>query len=133
MFSVSSNSDPSLSKSAATTPFCCMTFPSEESKTVYGAAQVSRDVVPMTFMTLTSVIIFVFLYKLDQHVKGLSSGSVARGGGFAAKQRVAKVVVELVTIDVLLYEVDNGLWVYMLSVRQTMSSSLNSCLRVSFA
>uniref|UniRef100_A0A3Q3B1Y5 Vomeronasal type-1 receptor n=1 Tax=Kryptolebias marmoratus TaxID=37003 RepID=A0A3Q3B1Y5_KRYMA len=131
-FSISSNNGSSLPKSAVNTQFCYVNFPSELSKKVYGAAQVSRDVVPMVFMILTSLIILVFLYKHSQHVKGLSSGCSTSGGGCAAKQRAAKVVVALVTIYVVLYGVDNGLWVYTLTVRQTISSSLISDLRVFF-
>lgn len=61
--------DSSLSGSAVATQLCYyVSFPSEGSKKVYGAAQVSRDVVPMILMNLTSSIIL--LYKHKQQVKG---------------------------------------------------------------
>ncbi|XP_029357852.1 olfactory receptor class A related 2 isoform X2 [Echeneis naucrates] len=106
------------------------------SKEANGAAQVGRDVVPMALMTLASLIILVFLYKHSQQVKGLRSsksggGSCGRSGG--AEQRAAKAVVMLVSLYVVLYGVDNGLWVYTLTVRRTMSSSFISDLRIFFS
>uniref|UniRef100_A0A3P9M4X4 Vomeronasal type-1 receptor n=1 Tax=Oryzias latipes TaxID=8090 RepID=A0A3P9M4X4_ORYLA len=41
------------------------------SKEIFGAVQVSRDVVPMALMTLTSVIILVLLYQHNQHMNDL--------------------------------------------------------------
>ncbi|KAK5872055.1 hypothetical protein PBY51_012788 [Eleginops maclovinus] len=110
--------------------FCYVSFPSKLSKEANGIAQVVRDVVPMALMTLASLIILVFLYKHSQQVKGLRSSS---GGGGGAEQRAAKVVVALVSLYVVLYGVDNGLWVYTLSVRETMPSSLISDLRIFFS
>ncbi|KAM8916900.1 olfactory receptor class A related 2 [Spinachia spinachia] len=110
--------------------FCYVNFPSKLSIQANGASQVGRDVVPMTLMTLASLIILVFLYKHSQQVKDLR-GRRSRGGG--AEQRAAKVVVALVTLYVVLYGVDNGLWVYTLTTRKAMKSSLISDLRVFFA
>ncbi|XP_071350160.1 olfactory receptor class A related 2 [Trachinotus anak] len=112
--------------------FCYVHFPSKLSKQANGAAQVGRDVVPMALMTLASLIILIFLYKHSQQVKGLRS-SGGGGGSGGAEQRAAKAVVTLVTLYVVLYGVDNGLWVYTLTVRKTMSSSLISDLRIFFS
>ncbi|KAK5912062.1 hypothetical protein CesoFtcFv8_001973 [Champsocephalus esox] len=92
--------------------FCFVNFPSKLSKEANGIAQVVRDVVPMALMTLASLILLVFLYKHSHQVKGLRSSS---GGGGGAEQRAAKVVVALVSLYVVLYGVDNGLWVYTLT------------------
>ncbi|KAI4827809.1 hypothetical protein KUCAC02_031178 [Chaenocephalus aceratus] len=92
--------------------FCFVNFPSKLSKEANGIAQVVRDVVPMALMTLGSLILLVFLYKHSHQVKGLRSSS---GGGGGAEQRAAKVVVALVSLYVVLYGVDNGLWVYTLT------------------
>ncbi|KAM4740912.1 olfactory receptor class A related 2 [Anableps anableps] len=132
-FSVSSKNDTTLATSAINVQFCYVNFPSGSVKEVYGALQVSRDVVPMTLMTLTSLIILVLLYKHSQHLKGLRGDGHAGGGSCGSEQRAAKVVVVLVTMYVVLYGVDNGLWVYTLTVRRTMSSSLISDLRVFFS
>lgn len=115
--------------------FCYVLFPSKLAIEANGAAQVGRDVVPMILMTLASLIILVFLYKHSQQVKGLRSSSSSGGGGGSggAEQRAAKAVVALVTLYVVLYGVDNGLWVYTLTVKQTMSSSLISDLRIFFS
>ncbi|KAM6927254.1 olfactory receptor class A related 2 [Xenentodon cancila] len=131
LFAVSTNNGSSQANNAINVQFCQVNFPSKVSKEVFGAGQVGRDVVPMALMTLASVIILVFLYKHRQQVKGLRSGGSGGGGG--AEQRAAKVVVVLVTLYVILYGVDNGLWVYTLTVKKTMSSSLVSDLRVFFA
>lgn len=133
LFSVSAKNGTTPATSAVNVEVCYVNFPSDIIKEVYGAVQVSRDVVPMTLMTLTSLIILVLLYKHSRHLKGLKGAGHAGGGSGGAEQRAAKVVVALVTMYVVLYGVDNGLWVYTLTVRQTMSSSLISDLRVFFA
>lgn len=130
LFSFGTQNDTSLINHAINVQFCYVHFPSKLSKQANGAAQVGRDVVPMVLMTLASLIILVFLYKHSQQVKGLRS----RGGGSGgAEQRAAKAVVTLVTLYVVLYGVDNGLWVYTLTLRKTMTSSLISDLRIFFS
>nr|XP_054587846.1 olfactory receptor class A-like protein 1 [Nothobranchius furzeri] len=133
MFSVSSSNGSNLTRSAINAQFCYVNFPTEQLKETYGALQVSRDAVPMALMTLASLMILLLLYKHSQQMKGLSSSSGGGAGGGGAKQRAAKVVVVLVTMYVVLYGVDNGLWVYTLTLKQTMTSSLISDLRVFFA
>lgn len=133
LFSFGSQNNSTLTNDGFNLQFCYVLFPSKLSKDVSGAAQVTRDVVPMALMTLASVIILVFLYKNSQKVKGLRSSSGSSGGGGGAEQRAAKSVVALVTLYVVFYGVDNGLWVYTLTVRKTMSSSLITDLRVFFS
>uniref|UniRef100_A0A3P9J026 Vomeronasal type-1 receptor n=1 Tax=Oryzias latipes TaxID=8090 RepID=A0A3P9J026_ORYLA len=133
LFSLSSKNDSSPTNNAVNLEFCFVSFPSDLSKEIFGAVQVSRDVVPMTLMTLTSVIILVLLYQHNQHMNDLHRNSNASGGRCGAKRRAAKVVVVLVTLYLGLYGVDCGLWVYTLTVKKTMSSSLISDLRVFFA
>lgn len=131
LFSYGSRNVSSLSQHGINVEFCYVYFPSKLSKDANGAAQVGRDVVPIALMTLASVIILVFLYKHSQQVKGLRSrGS---GGDSGAEQRAAKAVVALVTLYVVLYGVDNGIWVYTLTVQTTMKSSLMSDLRIFFS
>uniref|UniRef100_UPI0037E892DA olfactory receptor class A related 2 n=1 Tax=Semicossyphus pulcher TaxID=241346 RepID=UPI0037E892DA len=130
LFSFGTQKNSSLINHGINVQFCYVHFPSKLSKQANGAAQVGRDVVPMTFMTLASLMILFFLYKHSQQVKGLRSG----GGGFGgSERRAAKAVVALVTLYVVLYGVDNGLWVYTLTVRKTMTSSLISDLRIFFS
>lgn len=135
LFSFGTQNDSSLANHGINVQFCYVQFPSKLSKEANGAAQVGRDVVPMALMTLASLIILVFLYKHSQQVKGLrsSSSGSGSGGGGGAEQRAAKAVVALVTLYVVLYGVDNGLWVYTLTVRKTMRSSLISDLRIFFS
>ncbi|XP_067100075.1 olfactory receptor class A related 2 [Osmerus mordax] len=125
MFSLGSNNNSTAMQYSINVEFCFVRFLSIDDRNANGAAQVTRDAVPMILMTLASLIILVFLYRHSQQVKGL------RGGG--AEQRAAKAVVTLVTVYVLFYGVDNGLWVYTLTVRQTMTSSVISDLRIFFS
>lgn len=131
LFSFGTQTNSTLINHAINVQFCFVNFPSKLSRDANGAGQVGRDVVPMALMTLASLIILVFLYKHSQQVKGLRSSSGAGSGG--AEQRAAKAVVALVTLYVILYGVDNGLWVYTLTVRKTMRSSLISDLRIFFS
>uniref|UniRef100_A0A3Q1C3L5 Vomeronasal type-1 receptor n=1 Tax=Amphiprion ocellaris TaxID=80972 RepID=A0A3Q1C3L5_AMPOC len=133
LFSFGSKNDSSLTNNGINVQFCYVNFPSKQSKEANGAAQMGRDVVPMALMTLASLIILIFLYKHSRQVKGLRSSRSGGGGSSGAEQRAAKVVVVLVTLYVVLYGVDNGLWVYTLTVRKTMSSSLISDLRIFFS
>lgn len=125
LFSLGAQNDSSQTTHSINVQFCYVHFPSKLSKEANGAAQVGRDVVPMALMTLCSVIILVFLYKHGRQVKGLR--------GNRSEQRAAKAVVALVTLYVVLYGVDNGLWVYTLTVRKTMRSPLISDLRIFFS
>ncbi|XP_042356946.1 olfactory receptor class A-like protein 1 [Plectropomus leopardus] len=133
LFSFGTKNDSSTTSHSINVQFCYVNFPSKLSKEANGAGQVGRDVVPMALMTLASLIILVFLYKHSQQVRGLRSSSSGGGGGSGAEQRAAKAVVALVTLYVVLYGVDNGLWVYTLTVRKTMTSSLISDLRIFFS
>ncbi|KAM9813453.1 olfactory receptor class A related 2 [Neosynchiropus ocellatus] len=128
LFSLSSKTNNTQTSHGINVEFCHVQFPSRFSKQVNGAVQVGRDVVPMALMAVASLIILVILYKHSQQVRRLRSNS---GGG--AEQRAAKAVVTLVTLYVVLYGVDNGIWVYTLTVKKTMSSSLLSDLRVFFS
>ena len=129
MFSQGSRNDSTAVRYSINVEFCFVPFPSIHARNANGAAQVTRDAVPMILMTLASLIILVFLYRHSRQVKGLRGG----GGGGGAEQRAAKAVVTLVTVYVLFYGVDNGLWVYTLTVRRTMASSLVSDLRIFFS
>ncbi|XP_041639543.1 olfactory receptor class A-like protein 1 [Cheilinus undulatus] len=134
LFSLGTQKNSSLISHGINVQFCYVHFPSKLSKQANGAAQVGRDVVPMALMTLASIIILVFLYKHNKQVKGLRSSSSGGGGvSGGAERRAAKAVVALVTLYVVLYGVDNGLWVYTLTVRKTMTSSLISDLRIFFS
>ncbi|KAG7246722.1 hypothetical protein CRUP_028972, partial [Coryphaenoides rupestris] len=135
------NNTPSgLGSHSINVQFCLVRFPSRLSKQANGAAQVGRDVVPMSLMALASLVILVFLYRHSRRAKGLRGGGGRGGGGGGggrevggADRRAAKAVVALVTLYVALYGVDNGLWVYTLTVHQTMGTSLVSDLRIFFS
>ncbi|XP_066527843.1 olfactory receptor class A related 2 [Hoplias malabaricus] len=132
LFSVGVKNDSKLMENSINVQFCLVSFPSAYVKDVNGAAQTVRDVVPMTMMTTASLIILVFLYRHSRQVRGLR-GTGSQGGGASAERRAAVTVVTLVLLYLLMYGVDNGLWVYTLSVKQTLSSALVSDLRIFFS
>nr|AEQ93192.1 V1R pheromone receptor-like protein 1 [Paramisgurnus dabryanus] len=135
MFAIGAKNDSKLIQNGINVEFCFLAFPSKFSRDANGGAQVGRDVVPMALMAMASLIILVFLYRHSQQVKGLRSGGAVTASrqGQSAERRAAITVVTLVTLYVLFYGVDNGLWVYTLTVQQTMGSSLISDLRIFFA
>ncbi|XP_051549294.1 olfactory receptor class A-like protein 1 [Myxocyprinus asiaticus] len=129
MFAVGASNNSKLIQNGINLEFCFLSFPSRLSRDANGAAQVGRDVVPMTLMTTASLIILVFLYRHSHQVKGIRGGRQ----GQSAERRAAITVVTLVMLYVLFYGVDNGLWVYTLTVPQTLGSSLISDLRIFFS
>ncbi|XP_064161913.1 olfactory receptor class A-like protein 1 [Anguilla rostrata] len=137
-FSLGSQNDSGLMQHGINVEFCFVRFPSRLSRDANGAVQVARDVVPMALMTAASLIILVFLYRHSQQVKSLRGGAGGGGGGgkrqgSSAEQRAAKAVVALVTMYVTFYGVDNGIWVYTLTVQNTLKSSLLSDVRIFFS
>nr|XP_023696284.1 vomeronasal type-1 receptor 1-like isoform X1 [Paramormyrops kingsleyae] len=132
IYSLGSRGNSSLMEHSINAQFCLVQFPSGLARDANGAVQTARDVVPMAFMTTASIIILVFLYRHSQQVKGLRGGAGGKSRP-SAERRAAKSVVTLVTMYVVFYGVDNGLWVYTITVTQTLSSALVSDLRVFFA
>ncbi|MBN3323088.1 VN1R1 protein, partial [Atractosteus spatula] len=130
-FTVSSGDNSTRTQYAINVEFCIVNFPSSTWKNAVGAVQVARDVVPIFLMVAASLFILLFLYRHSQQVKGLRSAK--RTQKESAESRAAKTVVTLVTLYVLFYGIDNGLWVYTLTVTQTLSTSLISDLRIFFA
>lgn len=133
LFSLGSRKNSSLLRHGINVEFCFVHFPSKLSHDANGAAQVSRDVVPMTLMTTASLIILVFLYRHSHQVKSIRKKNSNRGGTPSAERRAAITVVTLVTLYVIFYGVDNGLWVYTLTVKETMRTSMVSDLRIFFS
>ncbi|KAM9444258.1 olfactory receptor class A related 2 [Clarias gariepinus] len=128
VFAMGAKNNSKLLQNSINVQFCFINFPSVSVKDANGAAQTVRDVVPMAFMTTTSLIILVFLYKHSRYVRAIRGA-----GGSSAERRAAVTVVTLVTLYVMLYGVDNGLWVYTIIIKQTMSSALMSDLRIFFS
>ncbi|XP_018580897.1 olfactory receptor class A related 2 [Scleropages formosus] len=133
LFSLGWHNGSSLMEHSINVQFCFVRFPDSLSKDANGAMQVVRDVIPMALMATASLIVLIFLYRHSQHVKNFRSSNSNSKQGSLAERRAAKTVVTLVTMYVLFYGVDNGLWVYTLTVEHTMSSSLVSDLRIFFS
>ncbi|XP_056613985.1 olfactory receptor class A-like protein 1 [Triplophysa dalaica] len=135
LFAAGAKNDSKLIQNGINVEFCFLSFPSKISRDANGGVQVGRDVVPIVLMVSASLIILAFLYRHRRQMKGLRSGGPITGGrqGPSAERRAAVTVVTLVMLYVLFYGVDNGLWVYTLTVQQTLSSSLISDLRIFFS
>ncbi|XP_066561789.1 olfactory receptor class A-like protein 1 [Amia ocellicauda] len=131
VFSMGSHNDSTQMEHSINVEFCFVRFPSSTVKQANGAVQVVRDVVPIFLMVLASLFILVFLYRHSQQVKSIRSAK--QNQKQSAETRAAKTVVTLVTLYVLFYGIDNVLWIYTLTVTQTMSSSLVSDLRIFFS
>ncbi|XP_067272646.1 olfactory receptor class A related 2 [Pseudorasbora parva] len=124
MFAVRARNDSTLLQNSINVEFCFLSFPSRLSRDINGAAQVARDAVPMALMASASLVLLVFLLRHSRR---------KAGAGLSADRRAALSVVMLVSLYLLFYGVDNGLWVYTLTVPQTLGSSLVSDLRIFFS
>ncbi|XP_060713665.1 olfactory receptor class A-like protein 1 [Tachysurus vachellii] len=136
IFATGAKNTSKLLQNSINVQFCFVNFPSVIVKDANGAVQTVRDVVPMALMTTASLIILLFLYRHSRQVRairGSGGGGAGPGGGGSSERRAAITVVTLVTLYVVLYGVDNGLWVYTIMVKQTMSSALISDLRIFFS
>uniref|UniRef100_A0A8C1P5N2 Vomeronasal type-1 receptor n=1 Tax=Cyprinus carpio TaxID=7962 RepID=A0A8C1P5N2_CYPCA len=131
LFAVGARNDSRLLQNGINIEFCFLSFPSRLSRDANGAVQVGRDVVPMALMATASLVLLVFLLRHSRQVKGRRGGGARQGP--SAERRAALTVITLVTLYVLFYGVDNGLWVYTLTVPQTLGSSLISDLRIFFS
>ncbi|XP_052394083.1 olfactory receptor class A-like protein 1 [Carassius gibelio] len=128
LYAVSARNDSRLLQNGINIKFCILSFPSKLAMDANGGAQVGRDVVPISLMTTASLVLLVFLLRRRQQVKGLRGGAVRQGP--SAERRAALTVVTLVTIYVIIYGVDNGLWVYTLTVPKILDSSLIGDVRI---
>lgn len=134
IFAGGAKNNSKLLQNSINVQFCFVNFHSLSVKEANGVVQTVRDVVPMMLMTTTSLIILVFLYKHSRQVRTIRGrGGGGEGGGGSAERRAAITVVALVTLYIVLYGVDNGLWVYTIMVKQTLSSALISDLRIFFS
>eukprot|EP00062_Callorhinchus_milii_P009597 gi/632953590/ref/XP_007892501.1/ PREDICTED: vomeronasal type-1 receptor 1-like [Callorhinchus milii] len=131
LFSISSGNNSTRKKFAVNLEYCLVKFPSRAVKIAIGALQTSRDVIPIALMILASAYILLILYKHHQQVKGLRSSS--KGQRSSAETRAAKAVLTLVTLYVLFFGIDNIMWVYTLTVAETMQTSVTSDIRVFFS
>ncbi|XP_058616217.1 olfactory receptor class A-like protein 1 [Onychostoma macrolepis] len=131
LFAVGARNDSRLLQNGINVEFCFLSFPSKLSRDANGAAQVGRDVVPMALMAAASLVLLAFLLRHSRRARGLRGDGARRGP--SAEHRAALTVVTLVSLYLLFYGVDNGLWVYTLTVPQTLGSSLISDLRIFFS
>ncbi|XP_059399327.1 olfactory receptor class A-like protein 1 [Carassius carassius] len=127
LFAVGARNDSILLQNGINFKFCIMIFPSKLSMDANGGVQVGRDVVPISLMATASLVLLVFLLRRSRQVKGLRGGGARQG--LSAERRAALTVVTLVTIYVVIYGVDNGLWIYTLTVPNMLGSSLITDLR----
>ncbi|KAK1152792.1 olfactory receptor class A-like protein 1 [Acipenser oxyrinchus oxyrinchus] len=131
IFSSSKDSNTTSLNHSINIMFCFVKYPSELWKSSVGAVQIARDVVPMTLMLLANIFILVILYRHSKHAKQIRSAK--QNQKESAEMRAAKTVVTLVTLYILFFGIDNILWVYTLSISETLATSIISDLRIFFA
>ncbi|XP_069098243.1 olfactory receptor class A-like protein 1 [Pleurodeles waltl] len=94
--------------------FCIHDFMTFTSYVANGTVIALRDFLFVGLMTLASCYIVLMLYRHRRQVHGIRSSD--RNTGRTAEYTAARAVVLLVSIYVLLFGLDSGLWIYTLFV-----------------
>ncbi|XP_043932206.1 olfactory receptor class A-like protein 1 [Protopterus annectens] len=96
--------------------YCFVQFPGKESYESNGFMYLIRDLIIVILMALCSIYILFVLYRHSKSIKGIRSSD--RTQSVSAEARAAKTVVTLVVLYVILFGIDNMIWVYTLLVPQ---------------
>ncbi|XP_043932215.1 olfactory receptor class A-like protein 1 [Protopterus annectens] len=104
----------SIPKYALNLEFCFVLFPHEVSYRVNGIVYTFRDFLFVGLMTLASSYIVIILYKHNKKLQNIRSPDQKQKS--ATELRAAKAVVILVTLYLVLFGLDNAIWMYTLSV-----------------
>uniref|UniRef100_H3BH68 Vomeronasal type-1 receptor n=1 Tax=Latimeria chalumnae TaxID=7897 RepID=H3BH68_LATCH len=94
--------------------FCFVVFPSFQFYIGNGTLYLFRDFLFVGLMVLASGYIVFILYQHRKQVKGIRSSD--RGQETRAETRAAKAVVMLVALYVILFGLDNIIWIYTLQL-----------------
>uniref|UniRef100_H3BH71 Vomeronasal type-1 receptor n=2 Tax=Latimeria chalumnae TaxID=7897 RepID=H3BH71_LATCH len=109
--------------------FCFVVFPTFAFYIGNGTLYLFRDFLFVGLMVLASGYIVFILYQHRKQVKGIRSSD--RGQENTAETRAAKAVVMLVALYVILFGLDNIIWIYTLQVSKV--ATVVSDARVFFA
>ncbi|XP_073398677.1 olfactory receptor class A-like protein 1 [Dendrobates tinctorius] len=94
--------------------YCISDFKTYDSFITYGAIVTIREIISLALLTLSSSYI---VYVLLQHAKSIrGKRSSDRGQNKSVEHKASRSVILLVAMYVLLYGMDNTIWVYSLSM-----------------
>ncbi|KAM3934824.1 olfactory receptor class A-like protein 1 [Leptodactylus fuscus] len=94
--------------------YCDADFVTYVSFLLNGLVSVIREIIFVGLMTLSSSYMVAILYQHGKKVKGIRSS--ARSQTKSAEHRASRAVILLVVLYVLLYGMDNSMWIYTLSL-----------------
>ncbi|XP_075707283.1 olfactory receptor class A-like protein 1 [Rhinoderma darwinii] len=94
--------------------YCDADFLTYVSFLLNGLVSVIREIIFVGFMTLSSSYMVSILYHHGKKIKGFRSSD--RVQSKSAEHRASRAVILLVALYVLLYGMDNSMWIYTLSL-----------------
>ncbi|XP_069800960.1 olfactory receptor class A-like protein 1 [Dendropsophus ebraccatus] len=94
--------------------YCDADFVTYTSYTVNGTFYLLRDLILVTLMILSSIYIVYTLLQHERNVRGIRSSD--RGQKSSAEYKASRAVILLVALYVILFGLDNSMWVYMLTL-----------------
>ncbi|XP_043932211.1 olfactory receptor class A-like protein 1 [Protopterus annectens] len=109
--------------------YCFVVFPHSFSYIANGIAYTFRDFLFVGFMALASGYIVTILYRHKKKVQGIRHSDHNQRN--TAETRAAKAVVLLVTVYIILFGIDNFIWIYTLTFSSVVPAISNA--RVFFA
>ncbi|XP_043932212.1 olfactory receptor class A-like protein 1 [Protopterus annectens] len=94
--------------------FCLVVFPHYFSYVTNGVAYSIRDFSFIGMMAFASGYIVTMLYRHNKQVQGIRNSDQKQGN--TVETRAAKAVVLLVTVYIILFGIDNFIWMYTMTV-----------------
>ncbi|XP_063808393.1 olfactory receptor class A-like protein 1 [Pseudophryne corroboree] len=102
--------------------YCDADFLTYISFLLNGLVSVIREIIFVGLMTMSSSYMLSILYQHGKNIKGIRSSD--RGQAKSAEYRASRAVILLVALYVVLYGMDNSMWIYTLSL-STVSQETN--------
>ncbi|XP_075471547.1 olfactory receptor class A-like protein 1 [Ascaphus truei] len=93
--------------------YCDIDFLTYVSYFIYGMASIIREVFVVGLMTLSSSYMVSVLHRHGKSMKGMRSSD--RGQSKTVEYKAARAVILLVSLYVVLFGIDNSMWIYSLS------------------
>ncbi|KAM4795743.1 olfactory receptor class A-like protein 1 [Rhinophrynus dorsalis] len=109
--------------------YCNADFLTYMSFMIFGAISVIREVIFVGLMTLSSSYIVFVLHQHGKAIKGMRSSD--KGLRKTVEYKASRAVIVLVALYVVLYGMDNAMWIYTLTLTN-MSPEMNN-LRIFLA
>ncbi|XP_075189703.1 olfactory receptor class A-like protein 1 [Anomaloglossus baeobatrachus] len=94
--------------------YCTLDFKAYESFITYGAIVTIREIISLALLALSSSYIVYVLIQHAKSIRGIRSSD--RGQNQTVEHKASRSVILLVAMYVLLYGMDNTIWVYSLTM-----------------